>query len=153
MFAKNYKICSREDDFLGGLEKCRKMRIWTRKSALIQPRTSLGKSDVSWLCSQGTDYLPLPRDSDRPEKKQQAGAAAQTGESLSMACACPRRAAETASEGSPHAVHVSTIFCRKWTRSTVWQKKEENARAINERICFKEKRANGSNVESLHVDN
>ena len=24
------------------------MRIWTRKSALIQPRTSLGKSDVSW---------------------------------------------------------------------------------------------------------
>ena len=27
------------------------MRIWTRKSASIQPRTSYGKSDVSWLCS------------------------------------------------------------------------------------------------------
>ena len=25
-----------------------KMRIWTRKSALIQQRTSLGKGDVSW---------------------------------------------------------------------------------------------------------
>ena len=24
------------------------MRIWTRKSALIQPRTGLGKSDLSW---------------------------------------------------------------------------------------------------------
>ena len=31
--------------FLVDLEKCCKMRIWTRKSALIQPRTSLGKSD------------------------------------------------------------------------------------------------------------
>ena len=28
------------------------MRIWTRKSALIQPRTSLRKSDVSWLAEQ-----------------------------------------------------------------------------------------------------
>ena len=25
------------------------MRIWLRKSVLLQPRTSLGKSDVSWL--------------------------------------------------------------------------------------------------------
>ena len=25
------------------------MRIWTPKSALVQPRTSLGKDDVSWL--------------------------------------------------------------------------------------------------------
>ena len=33
------------------------MRIWTRKSASIQPRTSLGKSDVSWpirLAARGT---------------------------------------------------------------------------------------------------
>ena len=30
------------------LEKCCKMTIWWPKSALIQPRTSLGKSDVSW---------------------------------------------------------------------------------------------------------
>ena len=27
------------------------MRIWTQKSASIQQRTSLGKSDVSWLIS------------------------------------------------------------------------------------------------------
>ena len=39
------RICLREDDFLVDLEKCCKMRIWTRKSALIQPRTSPGKSD------------------------------------------------------------------------------------------------------------
>ena len=30
------------------LEKCCKMTIWWPKSALIQPRTILGKSDVSW---------------------------------------------------------------------------------------------------------
>ena len=39
------KLCLRENDFLVDLEKCCKMRIWTRKSALIQPRTSFGKSD------------------------------------------------------------------------------------------------------------
>ena len=30
------------------LEKCWKMTIYLQRSALIQPRTSLGKSDVSW---------------------------------------------------------------------------------------------------------
>ena len=30
------------------LEKCCKMTIWSSRSASIQPRTSLGKSDVSW---------------------------------------------------------------------------------------------------------
>ena len=30
------------------LEKCCKMSIWLQKSVLIQPRTGLGKSDVSW---------------------------------------------------------------------------------------------------------
>ena len=40
------KLCLREDDILVDLEKCCKMRIWTRKSALIQPRTRLGKSDA-----------------------------------------------------------------------------------------------------------
>ena len=30
------------------LAKCCKMSIWLQKSVLIQPRTSLGKSDVSW---------------------------------------------------------------------------------------------------------
>ena len=44
---KFLQICLREDDFLVELEKCWKMRIWTRKSASIQPRTSLGKSGVS----------------------------------------------------------------------------------------------------------
>ena len=39
------QICSREGDFLVDFEKCCKMRIWTRKSASIQPRTSLRKSD------------------------------------------------------------------------------------------------------------
>ena len=29
-------------------EKSCKMSIWLQKSALIQPRTGLGKSDVSW---------------------------------------------------------------------------------------------------------
>ena len=31
------------------------MRIWTRKSPSIQPRTSLRKSDVSWLILRHTD--------------------------------------------------------------------------------------------------
>ena len=53
IFAEICKICSREEDFLVDFEKCWKMRIWTRKSALIQPRTSLGKSDVSWQWSDG----------------------------------------------------------------------------------------------------
>ena len=30
------------------LEKCCKMSIWLQKSVLMQPRTGLGKSDVSW---------------------------------------------------------------------------------------------------------
>ena len=33
------------------VEKCWKMTIWLPKSMLIQPRTSLGKSDVSWRSS------------------------------------------------------------------------------------------------------
>ena len=41
-FAEICKICLREGDFLVDFEKRWKMRIWTRKSALIQPRTSLG---------------------------------------------------------------------------------------------------------------
>ena len=45
-FCKNLLTCLREDAFLVDFEKCwQKMRIWTRKSALIQPRTSPGKSD------------------------------------------------------------------------------------------------------------
>jgi len=53
------KICSREDDFLVDFEKCCKMRIWTRKSASIQPRTSLRKSDGSW--PNGRTACPRPR--------------------------------------------------------------------------------------------
>ena len=34
-----------EDGIREDFEKCCKMRIWTRKSASIQPRTSVGKSD------------------------------------------------------------------------------------------------------------
>ena len=45
------KICSREDDFPVDLEKRCKMRPWLQRSASIQPRTSPGKSDVSWLHS------------------------------------------------------------------------------------------------------
>ena len=40
----------REDDIFVELEKCCKMRIWTQKSALIQPRTSVGKSDAVVAC-------------------------------------------------------------------------------------------------------
>ena len=36
-----------KDVNLVDLEKCCKMSIWLQKSVLIQPRTSLGKSDVS----------------------------------------------------------------------------------------------------------
>ena len=43
--AKILQICLREDDIREDLEKCCKMRILTRKSAVIQPRMSLGKSD------------------------------------------------------------------------------------------------------------
>ena len=46
LLAEICQICSREDDFLVDFEKCCKMRIWTRKSASIQPRTSLRKSAV-----------------------------------------------------------------------------------------------------------
>ena len=44
---KREQICLREDDILEDLEKCCKMRTWTRKSALIQPRTRPGTSDGS----------------------------------------------------------------------------------------------------------
>ena len=53
MLPKFCKICSREDDFFVDLEKCCKMRPWLQKSASIQPRTSPGKSDVSWLLRAG----------------------------------------------------------------------------------------------------
>merc|ERR1711965_675650 len=48
-FLQNFEFravqkCANPVDF----EKCCKMTIWWPKSALIQPRTSLGKSDVSW---------------------------------------------------------------------------------------------------------
>ena len=38
------------------------MRIWTRKSASIQPRTSLRKSDVSWLIGPTTAPSVLGHD-------------------------------------------------------------------------------------------
>ena len=38
------------------------MRIWTRKSALIQPRTSLGQGDVSWRLSSRQERLREARD-------------------------------------------------------------------------------------------
>ena len=44
-FCKILQVCLREDDILVDLQKCCKIRIWTRKSASIQPRTSPGKSD------------------------------------------------------------------------------------------------------------
>ena len=40
------QICLREYDFLVDLDECCKMRIWTRKSALIQPRTGHAAYDA-----------------------------------------------------------------------------------------------------------
>ena len=51
-FAEICKICSREDYFLVDFEKCCKMRIRTRKSASIQPRTRLRKGPKN-ACSKG----------------------------------------------------------------------------------------------------
>ena len=39
-------FCKIKLDHFVDLEKCCKMSIWLRKSVLIQPRTSLGKSDL-----------------------------------------------------------------------------------------------------------
>ena len=41
------------------------MRIWTRKSASIQPRTSLGKSDVSWQENFDQQALATEQSLDR----------------------------------------------------------------------------------------
>ena len=48
------------------LEKCWKMIIYLQRSALIQPRTSLGKSDVSAVCDRAASCCGRPR---RPEKR------------------------------------------------------------------------------------
>ena len=44
-FHQNFEILLNN---LVDLENCRKMSVWLQKSVLIQPRTSLGKSAVSW---------------------------------------------------------------------------------------------------------
>ena len=49
----------------------KKMRIWTQKSALIQPRTNLGKSDGSWLA--WADYVATWRLAPLLEDSQEAG--------------------------------------------------------------------------------
>ena len=48
-FANFWRIWKIQPNNFVDLEKCRKMSISLQKSALIQPRTSLGKSAVSWL--------------------------------------------------------------------------------------------------------
>ena len=48
------------------LEKFCKMTIWLPKSALIRPRTSIGKSDVSWQWIQ----ICLVRRSGRPPEQR-----------------------------------------------------------------------------------
>ena len=65
-FAKILQICLREDDFLVDFEKCCKMRIWTRKSASIQRRTSLVKSDGVVAAEQvgGVHGAHLQRDEE-----------------------------------------------------------------------------------------
>ena len=49
IFANFCNILKFQLDSFVDFEKCCKMRIWLLKSVLIQPRTSLLKSDVSWL--------------------------------------------------------------------------------------------------------
>ena len=47
---QNFEIRAAQNcENLVDLEKCCKMTIYLQRSAPIQPRTSLGKSDVSWL--------------------------------------------------------------------------------------------------------
>ena len=71
------KICSREDDFLVDLEKCCKMRPWLQKSASIQPRTSPGKSDVSWTKAVsyrgGSDRISQAKETEKRQKNERLG--------------------------------------------------------------------------------
>ena len=53
-------------------EKCCKMSIWLQKSVLIQPRTSLGKSAVSWLHQQETAAPSSPPSEETPVRNGDA---------------------------------------------------------------------------------
>ena len=49
IFVNFWRILKIQEEKLVDLEKCCKMSTWLQKSVLMQPRTSLGKSDVSWV--------------------------------------------------------------------------------------------------------
>ena len=80
------KVCLREDGFLVDFGKCCKMRIWTRKSALMQLRTSPGKSEgaVAQLSSQPlvlreeADAAEPPRGARRRARRRAAPPAGRT---------------------------------------------------------------------------
>ena len=85
-FYKKLQICLREDVSFLDSKKCCKMRIWTRKSALIQPRTSLGKS-VCVLANPET-----PASSYRCSSEHRSASDAQSLESARIAARSPRAA-------------------------------------------------------------
>ena len=50
------------------------MRIWTRKSASIQPRTSLRKSDGAWCAGEVVDAQEARRKQDPREQRRKGRA-------------------------------------------------------------------------------
>ena len=83
------------------LEKSCRMTIWWPKSALIQPRTSLGKSDVSWrfkpLLATGVPATLDLGSSETSETSARIGERREIGEKLGQWCSSVRNENEPSS--------------------------------------------------------
>ena len=118
IFSENFsKILKIQLAHFVDLAKCCKMSIWLQKSVLIQPRTSLGKSDVSWR-----DSLHAPQASSaRPRS------AAPTRRS---ACRRPRRAAESGEASRPPRSSTPPATQSRETLSAIRRPVQRNATKV-----------------------
>ena len=115
--------CSREDDFLVDFEKCCKMRIWTRKSASIQRRTSLGKSDVSRLKRINRD-LAASAEAVASANGAELAAADARGWRFTT-CFAPAVARTQQSFGGSFSAGSKPIFASKYAFFSIFQNLQE----------------------------
>ena len=73
IFCENFEIAAvQKDANLVDLEKCCRTHIYLQRSASIQPRTSLGKSDVSWPRRQRAAVMQIIFSSPGSRKSRRA---------------------------------------------------------------------------------
>ena len=89
------------------------MSIWLQKSALIQPRTDLGKSDVSWP-ARGAPRCPpcrhsTPSSAPRTRRRSSRSAASSTRARFVTGGGCRLLASGQTLRGSFSAVWTATI--------------------------------------------